>query len=281
MKKLVLFFAAAAALTACSPAKVEMRSKGVVLKDNIVVHYLEAGQGPVLVLVHGLGSSSEVWRDSIRYLARGYRVVAIDLPGYGKSDKPRSDYSIEYHAAALNDFIDALGADKVALVGNSMGGWVSAIIALNHPEKVSHLILVDSAGLRRDTGASAVNLNPATKEEMRTLLLSLFADKAFVTEKLVNDQWEYRKDIRHSVKATLESLKTKLPLLDDRLKNIKVPTLIIWGGEDTLTPLAYAERFAKGVPGSKLVVIDHAGHLPQIEKPEAFYRAVKGFVRSW
>jgi len=281
MKKLVLFFAAVAALTACSPAKVEMRSKGVVLKDNIVVHYLEAGQGPVLVLVHGLGSSSEVWRDSIRYLARGYRVVAIDLPGYGKSDKPRSDYSIEYHAAALNDFIDALGADKVALVGNSMGGWVSAIIALNHPEKVSHLILVDSAGLRRDTGASAVNLNPATKEEMRTLLLSLFADKAFVTEKLVNDQWEYRKDIRHSVKATLESLKTKLPLLDDRLKNIKVPTLIIWGGEDTLTPLAYAERFAKGVPGSKLVVIDHAGHLPQIEKPEAFYRAVKGFVRSW
>ncbi|OGW52873.1 MAG: hypothetical protein A2Z46_01320 [Nitrospirae bacterium RBG_19FT_COMBO_55_12] len=281
MKKLVLFFAAVAALTACSPAKVEMRSKGVVLKDNIVVHYLEAGQGPVLVLVHGLGSSSEVWRDSIRYLARGYRVVAIDLPGYGKSDKPRSDYSIEYHAAALNDFIDALGADKVALVGNSMGGWVSAIIALNHPEKVSHLILVDSAGIRRDTGASAVNLNPATKEEMRTLLLSLFADKAFVTEKLVNDQWEYRKDIRHSVKATLESLKTKLPLLDDRLKNIKVPTLIIWGGEDTLTPLAYAERFAKGVPGSKLVVIDHAGHLPQIEKPEAFYRAVKGFVRSW
>lgn len=281
MKKLMVLFAAVAALTACSPAKVEIQSKGVVLKNNIVVHYLEAGQGPVLVLVHGLGSSAEVWRDSMRRLARGYRVVALDLPGYGKSDKPRADYSIEYHAAALNDFIDALGAGKVALVGNSMGGWISAIIALNHPEKVSHLILVDSAGLRRDAAASTINLNPATKEEMRTLLLSLFADKAFVTEKLVNDQWEYRKDIRYTVKATLESLKTKLPLLDDRLKNIKVPTLIIWGSEDTLTPFAYAERFAKGIPGSKLVAIDNTGHIPQVEKPEAFYRAVKGFVRSW
>ncbi len=280
MKKHVLLFAAVVALTACSPATIEMRSKGVVLKDNIVVHYLEAGQGPVLVLVHGLGSSSEVWRDSIRYLARGYRVVALDLPGYGKSDKPRSDYSIEYHAAALNDFIDALGAGKVALVGNSMGGWISAITALNHPEKVSHLILVDSAGLRRDKFPS-INLNPSTKEEMRALLLALFADKSFVTEKLVNDQWEYRKDIRSTVQATLESLKTKLPLLDDRLKNIKVPALIIWGREDTLTPLAYAERFAKGIPGSKLVVIDSAGHIPQVEQPAAFYRAVKGFVRSW
>jgi pimeloyl-ACP methyl ester carboxylesterase len=280
MKKLIVLLFSVAALTACSPAKVEMRSKGVVLKGNIVVHYLEAGQGPVLVLVHGLGSSSEAWRDSIRYLARGYRVVALDLPGYGKSDKPRADYSVEYHAAALNDLIDALGAGKVALVGNSMGGWISAITALNHPEKVSHLILVDSAGLRQDKLPS-INLNPSTKEEERSLLLALFANKSFVTEKLVNDQWEYRKDTRYTVQATLESLKTKLPLLDDRLKNIKVPTLIIWGREDTLTPFTDAGRFARGIPGSKLVVIDSAGHLPQVEQPAAFYRAVKGFVRSW
>jgi pimeloyl-ACP methyl ester carboxylesterase len=281
MKKLVLFFAAVAVLTACSPAAVEIRSKGVVLKDNTVVHYLEAGQGPVLVLVHGLGASAESWRDSIRYLARGYRVVALDLPGYGKSDKPRSNYSIEYHAAALNDFIDALGRDKVALVGNSMGGWIAAMVALKNPEKISHLILVDSAGLRRDAAASPINLNPATKEEMRALLLALFSNKSLVTEKLVNDQWEYRKDIRSTVQATLESFKAKLPLLDERLKDIKIPTLIIWGRDDALIPLEYAEKFAKGIPGSKLVVIDSAGHIPQVEKPAVFYRAIKGFVRSW
>ncbi len=280
MKKLVLLFAAVAVLTACSPATVEIRSKGIVLKDNTVVHYLDAGQGPVLVLVHGLGSSSEDWRDSIRYLARGYRVVALDLPGYGKSDKPRSDYSIEYHVAAVNDFIDALGAGKVALAGNSMGGWIAATAALNNPDKISHLVLVDSAGLRLDK-SPPINLNPATKEEERALLLALFANKSFVTEKLVADRWEYRKGIRTTVQATLESFKTKLPLLDDRLKNIKVPTLIIWGRDDTLTPLAFAERFAKGIPGSKLIVIDDAGHLPQVEQPKAFYRAVKRFVRSW
>ena len=280
MKKLIVLLFSAAMLTACSSAQVEIRSKGVVLKDNTVVHYLEAGQGPVLVLVHGLGSSAEVWRESIRFLARGYRVVALDLPGYGKSDKPHVDYSIEYHAVAVNDFIDALGPGKVALVGNSMGGWIAASVALKNPEKISHLILVNSAGLRRDN-APPVNLNPATKEEMRTLLLALFANKSFVTEKLINDQWEYRKDIRRTVQATLESLKTRLPLLDDRLKSIKIPTLIICGRDDALVPLAYGERFAKGIPGSKLVVIDNAGHVPQMEKPAAFYGAVKRFVRSW
>ncbi len=280
MKKLFVFFFALMTLTACSPAQVEMRSKGVVLKDNTVVHYLEAGQGPLLVLVHGLGSSADVWRDSMRLLARSYRVVALDLPGYGKSDRPRADYSIEYQASALADFLDALEQGKVALAGNSMGGWIAALVALNRPEKVSHLILVDSAGLKRDS-LPPINLNPATKEEQRLLMLSLFADKSFASEQAVNDQWEYRKNVTATVQATLLSLKTRRPYLDERLKYIKIPTLIIWGRQDALTPADLAERFNKGIAGSRLVLIDKAGHLPQVEKPMAFYRAVKGFVRSW
>lgn len=280
MKKLFLFFFALMTLSACSPAHVEMRSKGVVLRDNTVVHYLEAGQGPLLVLVHGLGSSADVWRDSMRLLARSYRVVALDLPGYGKSDRPRADYSIEYQASALADFLDALEQGKAALAGNSMGGWIAALVALNRPEKVSHLILVDSAGLKRDS-LPPINLNPATKEEQRLLMLSLFVDKSFASERAVNDQWEYRKNIAATVQATLLSLKTRRPYLDERLKYINVPTLIIWGRQDALTPADLAERFNKGVAGSRLVLIDKAGHLPQVEKPTAFYRAVKGFVRSW
>ena len=179
-------------LTACSPAHVELRSKGVVLKDNTVVHYLEGRPGPLLVLVHGLGGSAGRGGDSMRLLARSYRVVALDLPGYGKSDRPRADYSIEYQASALADFLDALEQGKAALAGNSMGGWIAALVALNRPEKVSHLILVDSAGLKRDS-LPPINLNPATKEEQRLLMLSLFADTSFASDKAVNDQWEYRK----------------------------------------------------------------------------------------
>ena len=280
MKKTLLLFCTILVLTSCTSAKIDVRSKGVVLRGNTVVHYLEAGQGPALVLVHGLGGSSAVWSDDIDILAKTYRVIAPDLPGYGKSDRPRADYSIDYHAAMLKEFIDALGESKVAIAGNSMGGWIAAVFTLNNPEKVSHLILVDSAGLHRET-YPPISLNPSTKEEQKALLLGLYADPSRVTERMINDQWEYRRDIRATVQATLDSLKTKMPLLDSRLADIKIPTLIIWGKQDTLIPLEFAGQFAKGIHGSKLVVIDKAGHLPQSEQPRAFCRAVKRFVRSW
>ncbi len=276
---LVLFFVSAM-IVSCTKVKIEIKDKGIVLPDNVVIHYLEGGQGPVLVLVHGLGSSAEIWRPVMERLAKSYRVVAPDLPGYGKSDRPNADYSIEYQSQELGSFIDALGADKITLAGNSMGGWIAAITALNDPGRIGRLILVDSAGFRRDF-PPPVNINPSTREEMRAFLLELFADKSRVSEGMVNGQWEYRKDIGSTVLATLESLKTKAPYLDDRLKEIKIPTLIVWGKQDAITPLDLAGRFNSGIRGSRLVVIDDAGHVPELERPEAFYRAVKSFVRDW
>jgi len=280
MKKTLLLLCAIAVLASCTSAKINVRSKGVVLRDDTVVHYLEAGQGPALVLVHGLGGSSAVWRDDIGTLAKNYRVIAPDLPGYGKSDRPRADYSIDYYSAMLKDLIDALGESKVAIAGNSMGGWIAAVFTLDNPGNVSHLILVDSAGLHRESYPT-VSPNPSTKEELKSLLLALYADPSRVTERMINDQWEYRRDIRATVQATLDSLKTRMPLLDSRLGDIKVPTLIIWGKQDAIVPLEVAGQFAKGIRGSKLVVIDKAGHLPQAEQPRAFCQAVKRFVKSW
>jgi pimeloyl-ACP methyl ester carboxylesterase len=270
-----------ALVSSCSSSKIQTRSKGVVLQDNTVVHYLEAGQGPVLILIHGLGSSANVWCDDIGLLATDYRVIAVDLPGYGKSDRPKADYSVEYQAGMIKNFIEALGVDKVTLVGNSFGGWIAALVALDSPDRVSRLVLVDSAGLRREAAQTDVPPNPATREEEKTLLLALFADKSKVTESLVNEQWDYRKDIRATVQAAIESFKNKAPFLDNRLQNIKVPTLIIWGEQDMLVPLEVAERFTSGIRGSKLIVINNAGHQPQAEQPKAFTRAVKGFVKSW
>ena len=271
----------AAILVSCTPAKFEIRSKGVALHDDTVVHYLEAGQGPTLMLIHGLGGSAEAWRDDINLLAPSYRVIALDLPGFGKSDKPKADYSVEYQAGVVREVIGALGAGKVALAGSSLGGWISALVALENPDAVSHLILVDSAGLRSEASQPATPLNPSTREEQKALLQALFADKSKVTEGLVDAQWAYRRDVRSTVEATIKSLGVNAPFLDDRLKDIRVPTLIIWGKQDALVPLEAAERFDKGIRGSKLIVIDNAGHLPQIEQPKAFARAVKGFVTSW
>lgn len=279
MKKLLVLFLITLFIS-CTSAKIETRSKGATLKDNTVIHYTETGQGPVLILIHGLGGSSETWRSSLVFLAPAYRVIAIDLPGFGKSDKPKADYSVQYQAGVVKEFMEFLGPGKVSLAGNSLGGWIAALVALERPDKVSRLILIDSAGLREDP-ASSVNLNPSTKEEERNLLLAVFSNKSLVSEKLVTDQWEYRKEIRPVVQAAQVSFKTKPPLLDDRLKDIKLPTLIIWGKHDMIIPVEVAERFARGIKDSKLIVIENAGHLPQIEQPDAFARAVKGFVKSW
>lgn len=280
MKKILVLLFSSLLIASCMQKKMEVRSKGVALHDGTVVHYLEAGQGPVLILVHGLGSSSSAWRDSMVHLARSYRVLALDLPGYGKSDKPEADYSVQYLAGVVNEFIDSQGTDKVTLAGNSLGGWIAALVALQKPNKVKGLILVSSAGLRRQDQLPA-NPAPVTKEEERQLLLAVYANQSLVTEKLVNEQWEYSKQVRPAVLASIAAFQMKPPFLDDRLKDIKTPTLIIWGRQDKLIPVQTAERFAKGIAGSEMVVIENAGHLPQIEQPKAFSRALKKFVKSW
>lgn len=280
MKRVLFVSMAFVLLVSCASSKIEVRSKGVVINGNTVVHYLEAGQGPELILVHGIGSSAEAWRESMMILAKSYRVIVPDLPGYGKSDKPKASYSVEYYAKVLNDFITSLGLKKAAIAGNSLGGWIALLFALDHPEKVSHLVLVASAGLKRDT-LPAINLNPSTKEEQKALLFGLFADPGMVTDRMLAEQWEYRKAVRATVQSTLESFKTHAPFLDERVKSLKMPTLIIWGRQDRIIPLEFGERFHKAIRGSKLVVLDNTGHMPQLERPKEFARAVKGFVRSW
>lgn len=282
MKRIGMLFLLAVLflLVSCAPANIKVRSKGVMINGGTVVHYLEAGQGPDLILVHGLGSSSEAWRETMTVLAKSYHVIAPDLPGYGKSDRPKASYSVEYHATALNEFITSLGLKKVAIAGNSLGGWIALLFALDHPEKVSHLVLVASAGLKRDT-LPPINLNPSTKEEQMTLLLALFADPAMVTDRMLAEQWEYRKSVRAAEQATLASFRTRAPFLDERIRSLKTPTLIIWGRQDRIIPLEFGERFHKAISGSKLVVFENTGHMPQMERPKEFARAVKGFVRSW
>ncbi|HAK59295.1 MAG TPA: hypothetical protein DCO77_02780 [Nitrospiraceae bacterium] len=280
MKKLLLMVIAVTVFASCSLATMEVRSKGVMLEDDTVIHYLEAGQGPTLILIHGIGGSSASWRDVIPSLSKAYRVIALDLPGYGKSDRPRVDYSVEYYATVLKHTIDAVGGDRVALVGNSLGGWIAAVTALNHPQSVSHLILVDSAGLKGDPPPS-VNLDPATQKEFEVLLQAFYHDTTRLTTEFVDNEWKYRKSVRRTIQETMKSLNTKSPSLDGRLRGIKAPTLVIWGKQDKLIPVEVAGRFAKGIPTSTVTIIDNAGHMPHIEQPKAFYRSVKKFVKSW
>src|SRR5205807_828616 len=148
------------------------------------IHYSEAGKGPAVILLHGLGASKEVWMPTFGPLAAKYHVFAIDQIGFGHSDKPLLDYKIATFADFLYGFMQAESIDKATLVGNSLGGWIATDFAVQHPAMVDKLVLVDSAGIPWQQ-APTVDLNPSSLAALRTFLESLFYDKHIVTDQFV------------------------------------------------------------------------------------------------
>lgn len=250
------------------------------------IHYLEAGTGPTVILLHGLGADASVWAPTIAPLARHYRVIVPDQIGFGRSDKPLINYRIATLVDFLDGFYQALGIERATLVGNSLGGAAAASFALAHPQKVERLVLVASGGyaLPKDADPNALYaLNPSTRAGMKQVLQAVFYDK----ERFVSDAGAadiFAKKLAggdgYAVQKFLESYIRGEDLLDGRLAAIGAPTLVVWGREDALTPLPLGERFKKDIPRAELVVFDKCGHLPQIEQAEQFNAAVLKFLAA-
>jgi pimeloyl-ACP methyl ester carboxylesterase len=240
--------------------------------------YFEAGQGPAVILLHGLGAVKEVWLSSLVALSDKYHVYAIDQIGFGHSDKPLLDYKITTFVDFLHGFMQSQNLGKATLVGNSLGGWIALDFVARHPEMVDKLVLVDSAGLPW-SGTVNVPLNPSTVAEQRAVLESIFYNKQFVTDAFVlqafsnhvhnNDGYTI-----HSVMAGFSSAQFE----DGNLKSIKAPTLIFWGRQDELIPTSDGEKMHDGITGSKLVVLDQCGHFPEVEKAADFNRELLEFL---
>jgi pimeloyl-ACP methyl ester carboxylesterase len=250
------------------------------------IHYVEAGSGPVVVLLHGLGGNTTNWAFNIAPLAHKYRVVVPDQIGFGQSDKPLINYRIATYVDFLDAFLKELKIERASLVGNSMGGWVAASFALAHPEKVERLVLVDAAGFAFAQGfdtSQLIKLNPSTREGMRELVSHLFYNKLiFMSDGFINASLAARINAGdgHTIRSLTESIIRREDILDKRLSAIKQPTLIIWGREDGLLPLADGQRFQKEIAGAQLLVFDQCGHVPQVEKASEFNAAVLKFLAS-
>ncbi len=242
------------------------------------IHYIEAGQGPVVILLHGLGAVKEVWLPSLGALSARYHVYAIDQLGFGRSDKPLLEYEISTWVDFLQAFMQSQNITKATMVGNSLGGWIATEFTVQHPEMVEKLVLVDSAGLAWQ-GSISVNLNPASIAETRALLESLFYDKKMVTDQFVLQVFtnHMRNNDGYTIQRTLAGF-AQPPFEDDKLKSIHAPTLVVWGREDELIGADRAEKFHDGIAGSKLAVFDRCGHVPQLEKPDEFNRALLDFL---
>ena len=247
------------------------------------IHYVEAGSGPNVILLHGLGGSSQGWQFNIGPLAEKFHVYVPDQIGFGKSDKPLVMYRIRTYVDFLDQFCKQLKIERATLVGNSMGGWIAAAFTAAFPDRVDKLVLVDAAGYappKELDMRTLFALNPTTREGLKVLTAKVFYNKAFQTDAAIDAAIAARLAAGdgYTIKSITESIIRGEDFLDDTVKTIKRPTLIVWGREDGLVPLAEGERFHKDIAGSKLVVFDQCAHVPNLEKPGEFNAAVIKFL---
>lgn len=229
------------------------------------VHYLAAGPagGPAVVLVHGLGGRAEDWLDLSPSLVRaGYRVYMPDLIGYGRSEKPADfSYSVGAEANAVVGFLDVLGLKKVDLGGWSMGGWIVQLMASEHPERVSRLMLFDAAGLYEKPDWDTRLFTPTTPAQLDQLeaLLTPHPKKipGFIAQDILRESYRDAWVIHRSVTTMLTGQETT----DKLLPGLKMPVLLVWGAEDRITPFDEGETMHRLIPQSEMEVFPGCGHL--------------------
>jgi 2-hydroxy-6-oxonona-2,4-dienedioate hydrolase len=249
------------------------------------IHYWDVGAGPVVVLLHGLGDRKESWLPVIPTLSRQYRVLAPDQIGFGKSAKPLLDYNIQTYVDFLNEFLHDLNVPRVTLVGESLGGWIVALDASEESSdpgivRLDKLVIVDGAGLKQDKPVP--NLNPSTLEEMREVMKVVFYNTSWLDDAALRRI--FAEKIASGDAYTVHSIVTSpivpTELLDNRLGGIKAPTLVIWGKDDQLLPVASGERYAAGIAGARLVTFEKCGHVPAEEQTAEFLAALTKFLAN-
>src|SRR2546421_4342873 len=249
------------------------------------IHYVEAGSGPVVILLHGLGGSTQNWALNISVLAQKFRVIVPDQIGFGISAKPFINYRIATYVDYLDQFCKQLKIDRASLVGNSMGGWVAAAYTIAFPERVERLVLVDAAGYAPPAKfdyRTLYGLNPSTREGMKQIASKVFYNKLFLSDAFIDQAMALRITAGdgYTINSIIESIIRGEDFLDNRVNSIKQPTLVVWGREDGLILLADGERFKKEILNSSLLVIDQCGHVPQFEKAAEFNAAVLKFLQG-
>ena len=258
------------------------------------VRYWEAGSGPPVLLIHGLGNSALTWRNSIDALAHRFRVLAIDLPGHGLSDMPRIRYRLPEAVRLVTQFMDALGEESAHLVGNSMGGVIALEVALTHPERVRRLVLVDSVGLGKEiAGFLRLGSVPGVGEyferpnrrRLKRLVSAMVYDPRFIDDEVVEEMYHYRRR-QGAPRELLRLLRTGVSIFGQRrsilrlsqLPALRPPLLVLWGREDRVVPVSHALAAAARPPDARLHIFERCGHWPQVEHAEEFNGVVTAFL---
>ena len=252
--------------------------------DEHKIRYLESGDSKnTLVLIHGLGASAERWDQVIPLFEDKFRVVVPDLIGFGYSDKPLVDYTPEFFSDFMEKFFDASGIVEPYLVGSSLGGQISAEFTASHPEKVKKLVLVSPAGLmKQSTPALDAYIMAAlypNEQSAKNAFQLMEGSGGDIDQKIINGFIE-RMQLPN---AKLAFMSTVLGLKNSdsitlKLQTISVPTLIIWGSNDPVIPINYADHFVSSIQDCRFFRMDGCGHTPYVQDPRTFASKVFEFL---
>jgi pimeloyl-ACP methyl ester carboxylesterase len=248
------------------------------------IHYYVRGpvDGEPIVLVHGLGGRSEDWVNLAPHLERaGYRVYTPDLLGFGQSEEPNNaTYSIAEQARLVVAFFDRVGLRQVDLAGWSMGGWIAQKVAVDHPERVRRLILMDSAGLRMPPEWDTRLFTPTTPAELAQLDALLMPHPPAMPQFVAQDILRISASYSWVVKRALASMLTAKDVMDEHLPSLRMPVLILWGEQDKVTPLREGWAMHALIPQSRMFIASGCGHLAPRSCTDQFGPAMIHFLRS-
>lgn len=277
------------------PLKAEELDEKYIVVNGVKIRYIVRGSGSPVLLIHGIGEFLEVWWQNIGPLSEHYQVYAMDLLGHGLSDKPAVDYNLAFATEVAIRFAQSLGIERASLIGHSIGGVIAMTMAINFPEKVDKLILVDSGGLTNEVPLlyrlcslpllGELMVGPTVKAGLRRGMKRAFYNPDLVTEGMVDKDYQVLKMpgakrailsiIRHGV--SLKGLNPETVMLD-KLHLIKSPTLLVYGAQDKVIPVKYAQNACDLIPNARLKVIEKCGHCPYIEKASEFNEVVIEFL---
>ncbi|HZS72878.1 MAG TPA: alpha/beta hydrolase [Candidatus Nitrosotalea sp.] len=260
-----------------------MKEKFVTINRNNI-RYLEDGDSDRnLILLHGLGGYAERWSNLIPHLNEKYHIFAPDLIGYGQSDKPSVDYTVDVFIKFVFDFIETLGIKKTFMIGTSLGGQIVAECAATQSPIIEKIILISPAGIMRKSTPTldaytmaALYPNKETVKNAYQMMVGPGKQVSEISvERFVNNM--SRPNAKMVFLSTLLGLKNA-PDIFERLSKINIPTLVIWGKEDNLIPFEYSHQFVSSIKGSKLVAMEGCGHSPYVEDPEKLADTISKFL---
>jgi pimeloyl-ACP methyl ester carboxylesterase len=251
--------------------------------DGNKIRYFEKGTSKdTLLLLHGLGASAERWEYVIPLFAKKFKVIVPDLIGFGYSDKPMVDYTTDYFAEFVSKFVNKVGIKELNVIGSSLGGQIAAESIINHDVNVKKLVLVSPSGvMKHSTPALDAYISAALYPNSDSALnaFQAMSGRKKIDEKIVSGFVE-RMQLPNAKMAFMSTLLglSNSQAITEKLQLITIPTLIVWGENDPVIPIEYAQSFVSGINDCRFYKMRGCGHVPYVEKPKAFFQIVSDFL---